>query len=382
MVFVGIDTHKSSLAVCIVDELGRQLAVEAFANDPRGHRRLHAWVTAQARGERRFGIESSSWLGHGLSLFLLGQGEDVRDVRGHMTQRERVRLRGHGKSDPRDAFAIARVTAREQLAPARTDSPARDLKLLSDYRDQLLSERTRTQNRLHADLVTLRPGYERKLPSLATPPRLAGAERLLEHDESVQAGLARRRIERIRELDGERRQVEREIRRRVHELGTTLTELVGVGELVAARIIGEVGDIDRIPSNRHFASLNGTAPVPASSGQRQRHRLNRAGNRRMNKAIHMMASPRHGSTRAPAPTSSADKRRPQPPRSHPRAQAPPLRRHLPPAPQRRAGSAGVARSTSRADRSQARRTPLSASTPRPPTAKRPSNHRRRRCTEP
>ena len=66
MVFVGIDTHKSSLAVCIVDELGRQLAVESFANDPRGHRRLHAWVSRAGAGERRFGIESSGWLGHGL----------------------------------------------------------------------------------------------------------------------------------------------------------------------------------------------------------------------------------------------------------------------------------------------------------------------------
>src|SRR4051794_9627257 len=117
MLFVGIDTHKSSLAVCVADELGRQLAVESFRNDPGGHRGLHAWVEQQAPGQRRFGIESSSWLGHGLSLFLLEQGEDVRDVRGHMTQRERVRLRGHGKSDPRDAYAIARVTAREQLAP-------------------------------------------------------------------------------------------------------------------------------------------------------------------------------------------------------------------------------------------------------------------------
>jgi transposase len=289
MVFIGIDTHKSSLAVCIVDELGRQLAVEGFANDPGGHRRLHVWVSEQAPGPRRFGIESSSWLGHGLSLFLIGQGEDVRDVRGHMTKRERVRLRGRGKSDPRDAFAIARVAAREQLAPARTDSPGRDLKLLSDYRDQLLSERTRTQNRLHAGLVTVRPGYEQQLPSLATPPKLDAAERLLEDDHSVQAGLARRRIDRIREIDAERRQVEREIRRRVRDLGTGLVDLVGVGELVAARIIGEVGDVDRIPSSRHFASLNGTCPVPASSGQRQRHRLNRAGNRRMNKAIHMMA---------------------------------------------------------------------------------------------
>ena len=66
MVFIGIDTHKSSLAVCLVDELGRQLAVDEFPNDPRGHRRLHAWVGRQAPGERRFGIESSGWLGHGL----------------------------------------------------------------------------------------------------------------------------------------------------------------------------------------------------------------------------------------------------------------------------------------------------------------------------
>src|SRR6476661_4344822 len=220
MMFVGIDTHKSSLAVCLVDELGRQLAVNDFPNEPRGHRRLLAWVTRQAPGPRRFGIESSGWLGHGLALFLLERGEDVRDVRGHMTQRERVRIKGHGKSDPRDAYAIARVTAREQLAPARTDSPARDLKLLSDYRDQLMSERTRTQNRLHADLVTLRPGYERKVSSLATPPKLDTAWRLLELDDSVQAELARRKIERIREIERERRDVERKIRRRVQELGT------------------------------------------------------------------------------------------------------------------------------------------------------------------
>lgn len=130
MVFVGVDTHKSSLAVCLVNELGRQLAVEAFANDRSGHRRLHGWVRRQAPAGRRFGIESSGWLGHALALYLLEQGEDVRDVRGHMTERERTRLRGRGKSDPRDAYAIARVTAREELAPVRTATADRDLKLL------------------------------------------------------------------------------------------------------------------------------------------------------------------------------------------------------------------------------------------------------------
>src|SRR5262249_25211656 len=232
--------------------------------------------------------------------------------------------------------AIARVTAREQLAPARADSPARDLKLLSDYRDQLMSERTRTQNRLHTDMVTLRPGYERKVSSLATPPKLDAAWTLLENDDSVQVGLARRKSERIREIERERREVDRKIRARVRELGTGLVTLVGVGELVAARIIGEVGDIDRIPSNRHFASLNGTAPVPASSGQRQRHRLNRAGNRRMNKAIHMTAlTQARMDPRAPALRRPPTSRRTHPPRSHPRAEATPLRRHLPAAPPRR-----------------------------------------------
>ena len=201
MVFLGVDTHKSSLAVCVVDELGRQLAVEEFRNERAGHRRLHGWVKRRAPGERRFGIESSGWLGHGLALYLVERGEDVRDVRGHMTERERGRLRGQGKSDPRDAYAIARVTAREELAPVRTAGVDRDLKLLCDYREQLLSERTRAQNRLHADLVTLHPGYEQQVPSLARPASLEAAERVLARDGSVQAALARRRIERIRELD-------------------------------------------------------------------------------------------------------------------------------------------------------------------------------------
>jgi transposase len=212
----------------------------------------------------------------------------VRDVRGHLTEREVSRLRGQGKSDPRDAYAIARVTARAWLAPVRTATVDRDLKLLCDYRDQLLAERTRAQNRLHVDLVCLRPGYEQQLPSLARPTALEGA-RDCSHATARSRRVSRRRIERIREIELERSEVEQQIRRFVRELGTGLVDLVGVGELIAARILGEVGDVERIPSRHHFASLNGTAPIPASSGQTQRHRLNRGGNRRLNQAIHMIA---------------------------------------------------------------------------------------------
>ena len=171
----------------------------------------------------------------------------------------------------------------------RPDSPTRDLKLLCDYRLQLLGERTRTANRLHVDLVSLRPGYERRLPRLDSPPRLEEAARLLGGCGGVQASLARRRIEALARLDAEIKRLEREIAQAVEGLGSGLPKLVGLGSLNAARIIGEVGDIRRITSKARFARMNGTAPIPASSGQTQRHRLNRGGNRRLNHALHMMA---------------------------------------------------------------------------------------------
>jgi len=210
-------------------------------------------------------------------------------VRGGLTDRERRRLRGQGKSDPRDALAIARVTAREQLPPVRVDSPTRDLKLLCAYRHQLVGERNRAANRLHVDLVSLRPGYEKRIRTLDSGVRLARAERLLVGEQSVQAGLARRRIEKLRRLDAEIKQLEREIRAQVTALGSGLPQLVGLSYLSAARIIGEVGDVRRIASKARFARMNGTAPIPASSGQTQRHRLNKGGNRRLNHVLHMMA---------------------------------------------------------------------------------------------
>jgi transposase len=247
-------------------------------------------VVSLASGERRFGVESSGWVGRGIACFLLEQGEQVVDVRGSLTERQRKRLRGQGKSDPRDALAIARITAREQqLPPVRVDSLSRDLKLLCDYRAQLLAERIRTANRLHVDLVSLRPGYERQIRTLSSVAQLERAERQLAGDQSVQALLARRRIEKLYRLDAEINQADRDLRELVRKSGTGLPQLTGVGDLIAARILGEVGDIERIASKSRFARLNGTAPIPASTGQTNRHRLNTGGNRRLNHAIHMIA---------------------------------------------------------------------------------------------
>ncbi|MGH3042598.1 MAG: transposase [Gaiellaceae bacterium] len=127
------------------------------------------------------------------------------------------------------------------------------------------------------------------MPRLDSGARVEEAERLLARDRSMQARLARRGIDALSRLEGELREVEGEIRQLVRESATGLVELVGVGDLIAARVIGEVGDVRRVATKDRFASLNGTAPIPASSGQTSRHRLNRGGNRRLNHALHMMA---------------------------------------------------------------------------------------------
>ena len=288
MIF-GIDSHKRTLCICAVDELGRERAVSEFANDPPGHRALTAWAAAVEPGERCFGIEGTGHHAYALARALLEAGEPVLEVPPALADRERRRSR-RGKSDPVDALAIARVAARERdgLEPLRHDPAARDLKLVSDYRQQLVAERTRTANRLHADLLQLAPGYERRVSDLGHG-SLAAARRLLRGERSLQGELARRRLAALGRLDREITECERRLRELLRACGTSLTDLPGVGTIVAARIIGEVRDVRRFATRDRFARANGTAPIPASSGERVRHRLSRGGNRRLNWAIHLMA---------------------------------------------------------------------------------------------
>jgi len=288
-VFFGVDSHKRSLAVSAVDQVGRELARAEFPNTRDGHRSLLAWAL-EHDDPCRFGVEGSGGLGRALAQEMLRAGVEVVDVPGALTDRERRRLVRKGKSDPQDALAIARVTLRETtLEPLTPDGAARGLKLLCDYREQLCSERTRAQNRLHADLVVLAPGYEKTCPNLIAKRHLEAAARVLRGLGGVQAELARKRLRGLHRLDREINQLETRIETLVAQSGSQLTSLVGIGPLGAARVLGDVRDIRRYANKDRFASANGTAPIPASSGAVQRHRLNRGGNRRLNRVIHTMA---------------------------------------------------------------------------------------------
>ena len=286
--YLGVDSHKDSLAACIVDVAGREVHARTFANTTVGHRQLLRW--ARTGGVQRFGIECTGTYGAALAKALLAEGLDVREVPPKLSVRERRRGRRLGKSDPLDALAIARVTAREEkLPPVAKPALCEELGVLCDYRDELVTRRSAIANRLHCDLSVICPGYTSTCRSLVSGAALTRVTYLLRGQHSARADVARRRIAELRRLDLEIKARTREIATLVRITGSHVVEIKGVGPLLGARILAEVGDIRRYPTSSHFASANGTAPIPASSGKVVRYRLNRGGNRRLNRALHYVA---------------------------------------------------------------------------------------------
>lgn len=287
MLAVGIDTHKDSLAACVVDDLGNAVAERTFRNDHAAHEALLEWVRTEA-GEATIGIEGSSRYGAAAARFLLAAGVTVREVPPQLTYRERGRTRLPGKSDPGDALAIARIAARERaLPPVRLADRTVDIRNLVQAREDAITEAVRIRNRLHADLVILVPGYSATVANLVSLRNRQRAGLLLRGKDGVQVQLARRRLARLRLLDREARALEVQIRDLVGS--HPLLEMHGVGLHTAAKLIAEAGDVRRFHSVDAFAMLAGLAPIPASSGQTQRMRLNRGGNRQLNRAFHTIA---------------------------------------------------------------------------------------------
>jgi len=289
MVAIGVDTHRASLAACAVDAAGRAVAERSFANSASGHRALLRWLRALP-APRCTGIEGSGGLGAALCARLLAAGEEVREVPSMLTCRERRRTGRAGKSDPADALAIARIMLREADLPrVRGPHDHRDLKLLVDYRDQLLAEQTRVRNRLHSDLQVLVPGYQGHVGELIRASGLAAARQLLARRRGIAVELAEMRLARLEVLAAEISASKLRIEGLVAGEHPALTSICGVGALTAARLLGETGDPRRFRSAAAFAMACGAAPIPASSGKTQRVRLNRRGNRQLNRALFTIA---------------------------------------------------------------------------------------------
>lgn len=287
MMAIGIDTHRDSLACCLVDGTASPVEERTLPNDPTGHAALLAWVRS-LDPLPRVGIEGSGSYGAVAARALVASGVDAREVPPRLSVRERHAGRRPGKSDPGDALAIARVTLREAGLPSvRADDATIELDLLVAARDDLVTTATRVRNGIHAHLVALLPGYADQAPNLVAARHRATVRRMLRGRAGVRVDLVRAALDRLERLVREADRLEIDIARRV--TGHPLLALPGIGPIIAATIVGRVGDATRIGSHDRFAMLAGVAPIPASSGRTSRVRLNKGGDRRLNRALWTIA---------------------------------------------------------------------------------------------
>ena len=288
MVVLGTDAHKRSHTVVAVDAAGAEIGSVTVAATPEGHLRLVKW-SAQWQ-QRRWAIEDCRALSRRLESDLLRVGELVVRVPPKLMAGVRRSARTIGKSDPIDALAVARAALREPDLPvAQLDGPSREVRLLVDYRESLVKDRTAAQNRLRWRLHELAPGYDPPAGSLNRYKTLDEFEALLTGHASMVATLAQREVTRIRELTREANQLERDLTKRVTHLVPSLLEIPGCGALTAAKLLGEAANINRFKSRDAYAMWAGVAPIPVWSANNARFRLNRGGNRQTNAALHRIA---------------------------------------------------------------------------------------------
>ncbi len=293
MVIVGIDAHTQSHTAAAIDEHGRELGTLTVGARPAELDRLLTWL--EDLGEVALvAVEGAKGFGLPLTRRLLATGTVVVDVPTHLTAIGRRSSRTRGKDDPADAVTIARMALREPGLPRLQESHlAADLKLLVDARDQLVAEGTRIRNRLHALLLALVPGYRAETGALGSGAALRTARRLVRQGEAadpIRARLALSAIRRLKAIDAEAAELEREIGEAVEATGASrLRAICGVGPIVAGKILGETHDIGRFSSGAAFAAHAGVSPIPVSSGVTTRHRLNRGGNRQLNRALFTVA---------------------------------------------------------------------------------------------
>jgi len=288
MIVIGLDVHKQSVTAVAVDEAGRPLEEKVIAV---GSDELLDWAAA-LDDARLWAVEDCRQLTRWLERQLLSVGEDLVRVPPKLTVPERRAGRTRGKSGPIDALAIARAAIREpNLSRPRADERVyREIKLLVDHREDLIDQRRRTQQRLRWHLHQLDPTYAVPLRMLSRASHLERVSRwLARREQELQVRLARELVSMIRSLNRAVGELDQELEQRTVEVAPALLELPGCAAVTAATLLAEIGPVDRFKSDAQLARHSGVAPLEASSGKSQRHRLDRGGNRQLNAALYRIA---------------------------------------------------------------------------------------------
>lgn len=282
-VAIGVDTHRDQHVAVALDRFGGALGNLVVSADARGY--LALWRWAQELGEPAFAIEGSGSYGVGIARFLVAADAEVYEC-----ERPRRVDRRRGKSDLIDAtLAATRLLSGQRLPRLRGDGPREDLRLLLLERRGAVRARTAALNQLRAVIVTAPETLRSKLQGLSGQTLVRVAGRLPDRPEQTTLRAVLRRLaRRAQHLDRELVELDRELEAIVTELAPELLQESGVGPVCAAQLIVSSGDPTRMVSGASFAALAGTSPVQASSGLTQRHRLNRGGDRQLNRALHVI----------------------------------------------------------------------------------------------
>lgn len=301
---VGIDPHKHAISACIIDSRGGVTSNRHFKNSEESHEQMLAW--AHSHGPVvRWGIENATSYGRPTTEFLCERSQDVRDVCPNRTS-ERARRRRQGKSDVLDAERIARETLADPKLPIAFKRNAGDsgphevhelISLWHKEKRSIVKQRQQLLNESETLLSELPERLRVALPATsAVRPRLRALVELDDPDGDPATVLRIQLLEEhwqtICDLDRRQRLATKNLKSLLSRLGSTLNELCGIDTATAAELIVEVGDARRF-TEAGFGRFNGTAPLPASSGEAggppKRHRFNRGGNRRVNSVLHIMA---------------------------------------------------------------------------------------------
>tara|TARA_B100000315_G_C14503801_1_gene553599 strand:+ start:186 stop:1301 length:1116 start_codon:yes stop_codon:yes gene_type:complete len=292
MITLGVDAHKEVHVAVAVDEQERPQDTWQGLNFEPAWQEVLAWASQWE--SRQWGIEGTGNYGQGLAQHLVRAGETVYEVNPRLTAQGRRRARKQDKSDRLDAQAVARVVLRDapQLPEVVVEDEAAVLDVMTRERDRLKSQVDRLRNQLHNCLFKVDPQYRKPFPSLSkleTVQRLEHYTPMADAPLAVVRGAAVRRVAAVLRLVLEQ---EQQITREIESLSATryaaLTEIQGVACLTAGILAGILGT-RKFAAEDQFATYGGASPLETSSAGRVRHRLNRGGNRRLNRVLYLIA---------------------------------------------------------------------------------------------
>jgi transposase len=305
MIVLGVDMHKSSHTIAAVAAAsGELLGEKTIQVGDRGFAAALDWARG-LQDERAWALEDCRHVSGAFERFLLGHGERVVRVATRLMAGERRGGRDRGKSDLIDAIAVGRAALREgvdRLPAAQLAGVELDVRLLVDHRERLVRMRTALYNDLLWHLHDLWPEQTFAASALLSKKWTARiARRLARAEQTVRVRIARDELCHLRELSDTINLLQVEIADLVAQVAPQLLSEPGVGPLTAGKLIGEIAGAQRFCSDAKLARAAGIAPIPVSSGNTNRHRLDRGGNRQINTAIHRVAITRarcHPETKA------------------------------------------------------------------------------------